>query len=165
MLKLTGAVLLILAGTLAGYAESRKLSLRVKKLESFLRFLEAAQTEIRFSGMPVQRILREHNMGLQFLACCAERCGGGQNFCSAWNASVADRAGTEGFFAADRELLVGFGGGFGATDTEGQLSHCALYSTLVQSNLEAAKEEKNRKSRLYQTLGVFAGLAATLLFC
>lgn len=164
MLKLTGAVLLILAGTLAGYAESHKLALRVEKLESFLRFLEAAQTEIRYSGLSVERILRKHGMGLRFLVDCAGRCESGKAFGTAWREAV-NRADREGFAAADRELLLGFGDGFGATDTDGQLSHCALYSSLTESSLRAAKEERKRKSRLYQALGVFAGLAATLFFC
>ena len=163
MLKLIGAVLLVLAGTLAGYAESRRLSLRVRKLELFLRFLEAAQTEIRFSGMPVERILGQHPMGLAFLTECSEKCAAGENFTAAWSESVGGRAAGEGFLPADRELLLGFGRGFGASDTDGQLSHCSLYSTLVQSNLDTAREERGRKAKLYQMLGVFAGLAVSLI--
>ncbi len=38
------------AGALAGYSESLRLKLRVARLEEFLRFLQAAETEIRFAG-------------------------------------------------------------------------------------------------------------------
>ncbi len=36
------------AGALAGYSESLRLKLRVARLEEFLRFLQVAETEVRF---------------------------------------------------------------------------------------------------------------------
>jgi stage III sporulation protein AB len=165
LLKLAGAVLLIFAGILAGYMESHKLSVRVEKLEKFLRFLTSAKTEIRYSSMPVESIVQKYGEGLSFLADCAKRNSGGQGWPSAWNESVASRAAGEGFSKKDLDLLYGFGGGFGATDTEGQLSHISLYLGLTAEALKSAKEEREKKSRLYQMLGTFAGIASALLLC
>lgn len=157
--------MLIAAGTLAGFTESRRLSLRVQKLEIFLRFLNAAKTEVRYSAAPVAQILQLHGGELGFLKACAEDCGRGSHFGEAWRSSVSDRAPKDGFTQPDRELLLSFGEGFGASDTEGQLSHLQLYSDLFAANLKSAKEDRDRKSKLYQMLGIFAGLASALLLC
>ncbi len=156
---------LILAGTLMGYTESHKLTRRVDRLEAFLRFISAAQTEIRYSGTPIRQIIRLHGEELTFLTACLRDCAVGVKFSDAWRRSVEREAKAEGFSPSDRKLLLAFGGEFGGSDTEGQLSLCSLYLTLFQGNLKTAKEEKNKKSRLYLTLGIFGGLAASLLLC
>lgn len=145
--------------------ESRRLSLRVEKLERFLRFLNAAATEIRYSAMPVEKILRKHGSGLDFLAQCAQACSGGMDCSAQWRRAVDEKARSEGFAKGDMDLLRGFGEGFGTTDTDGQISHFRLYADLTASRLENAKEERGRKSKLYLMLGIFAGVTAALLLC
>ena len=145
--------------------ESRKLSVRVEKLEAFLRFLSAAKTEVRYSAVPVQQILQRHGEGLSFLRDCTADCAGGEGFAEAWRRAVGSRAGAEGFSARDGELLLLFGDGFGASDTDGQISHLELYSGLFGEALDRAREDRDRKSKLYLTLGIFAGLSAALLLC
>lgn len=148
-----------------GYTESHKLASRVDCLEAFLRFLSAAETEIRYSGTPIRQIIRLHGEELSFLRACLQKCDRGVNFSGAWRRSVEQEAKAEGFSLPDRKLLASFGKEFGASDTQGQLSLCELYLTLFQGNLKTAKEERNKKSRLYLTLGIFGGLAASLLLC
>lgn len=144
--------------------ESHKLTVRVEKLEAFLRFLSAAKTEIRYSSMPVESIIRRHGEGISFFSYLKD-VGIGGDWVSAWNEAVAKRALDEGFFHRDVELLKGFGAGFGASDTDGQLSHFSLYANLTAAALNDAKEERNRKAKLYQMLGIFAGMAAAILLC
>lgn len=144
--------------------ESHKLTVRVEKLEAFLRFLSAARTEIRFSSMPVESIIRTHSEGISFFS-YIKAGSSGHDWVSAWNEAVAKRAINEGFFRKDLELLKGFGAGFGSSDTDGQLSHFSLYENLTSSALNAAKEEQNRKSKLYLMLGIFGGMAAAILLC
>ena len=139
--------------------------MRVEQLEAFLRFLSAAQTEIRFAALPVEQIVQRHGGEMEFLKICGESCKSGGSFLSAWNNGVRSGTKGRGLIAGDIGLLQGFGEGFGASDTEGQLSHCTLYSELISESLKNAREEKKRKSKLYQTLGVFSGMTAALLLC
>lgn len=145
--------------------ESHKLALRVERLEAFLRFLSAAQTEIRYSASPVEQIVRKHGGDFDFLSACADYCSSGETFTGAWTKAVKTTAVNEGFIEKDLTLLQGFGAEFGASDTDGQISHCRLYSDLVTANLKTAKEEQSRKSKLYLMLGIFAGISASLLLC
>ena len=152
---------LIAAGTMAGYMESHRLTLRVEQLEKFLKFLSAAQTEIRFSALPVDQIVKRHGNGLPFLKACGACFENGMDFFTVWQDGV-DRSGMSD---KDKDLLNGFGRGFGTSDTEGQISHCSLYYELTSLSLKEAKEEKDRKSKLYQMFGIFSGMAAALLLC
>ena len=145
--------------------ESHRLAVRVEQLETFLRFVSAAQTEIRFSALPVEQIVQKHGDDLEFLKLCGENCKNGYGFMDAWKAGVNAGAKENGFNKKDIALLQDFGSEFGASDTDGQLSHCALYYELVSDRLKNAREEKARKSKLYQMLGVFSGMAAALLLC
>ena len=138
---------------------------RVERLSAFVRFLSAAQTEIRFSALPVEQIVRRHSGELPFLERCARLCGEGTDFGNAWTEAVNCEALKEGFLKKDAELLKNFGSGFGASDTEGQLSHCGLYSSLFESSLKVAKEDEEKKSKLYLVLGICCGAAAALMFC
>lgn len=156
-------MLLIGAGLLAGYMESHKLTLRVEKLELFVRFLSSARAEIRYSSMPVESILQAHGEGISFFSRLRDVSVGSWN--SAWREAVAKHAKNEGFAPKDLEMLEGFGAGFGASDTDGQLAHFGLYETLATSALKEAREERDRKSKLYLMLGIFGGMAAAILLC
>lgn len=145
--------------------ESHKLALRADRLGAFVRFLAAAQTEIRFSALPVEQIVRRHGGELPFLTQCAQRCADGADFESAWENAVDGDALREGFRKKDAALLKSFGSGFGTSDTEGQLAHCGLYRALFESCLKSAEEDRARKSRLYLMLGVCSGTAAALMLC
>ena len=70
-----------------------------------------------------------------------------------------------GLTEEDQTLLRDFGSGFGASDVEGQLSHCRLYAELFQDRLERARQEKARKGKLYLMLGSFSGIAVALFLC
>ena len=77
----------------------------------------------------------------------------------------AHRAKGTGLTEEDQTLLRDFGSGFGASDVEGQLSHCRLYAELFQDRLERARQEKARKGKLYLMLGSFSGIAVALFLC
>ena len=143
--------------------ESHKLALRVEKLGRFLQFITAAAAEVQYSAAPVEQIIIKHRSGLNFLSACTQYCKNGRTYNEAWESAVKEKAKNEGFSSKDMELLLGFGAGFGASDTGGQVSHCRLYAELTAENLKTAKEEQARKSRLYQMLGIFAGVSLSLL--
>lgn len=137
----------------------------MEKLEAFLCFLSAAKAEIRYSSIPVWSVVRKHGQGLSFLELCAEKSLSGNGWQEAWESAVLEKAKDEGFSKSDLDLLRGFGAGFGTSDTEGQLAHFSLYAGLAEEALEGAKQDRNRKSRLYLMLGSFGGILTALLLC
>ncbi len=137
----------------------------MERLEAFLRFLTASKTEIRYSATPVAALARKYGEDLPFLKRCAEKCEAGENWDEAWKSAVMESAERDGFPRDDEDLFLNFGAGFGTSDTEGQISHFSLYLELGKAELESAKEERGRKSKLYRMLGVSGGVAAAILLC
>ena len=121
LLRWIGILLMIGAGALAGYSESLRLKLRVARLEGFLRFLQAAETEIRFSGEPIGRILEKHGDSFAFLKECRMYMEEGEPFEAAWERSMK-KAAASGFSGEDVLRLREFGSGWGVTDTQGQIA-------------------------------------------
>lgn len=136
----------------------------MEKLEAFLRFLTSAQTEIRYSAMPVEAILQAHGGEISFLSGLRGSAAGG-SWGKSWEDAVSRHAREEGFSQKDVAMLKSFGSGFGASDTAGQIAHFGLYETLTASALDEARQERDRKSKLYLMLGVFGGMAAAILLC
>ncbi len=110
-------------------------------------------------------LAQRHGEELPFLLLCAEKCAAGADWGLAWKSAVLEDAAREGFSKKDVSLLLNFGAGFGTSDTQGQLSHFSLYSELAAQALKSAKEERDRKSKLYRMLGVSGGVAAAILLC
>ena len=108
--------MLIAAGTIAGYVQSHRLSQRVAQLEEMLRFLNAAQTEIRYSAASVVEILQRHGSSLACLQQCLAYCRAGEDFHIAWEEGVRIGAKGTGLTEEDQTLLRDFGSGFGASD-------------------------------------------------
>lgn len=148
---------------LAGYMESRKLGARVRELEAFYSFLCLTREEIRYSRLPVERIIEKHGKGQKFLALCTEYCHKGESFPQAWKHGMDDGLLNTGMNRQDIEYIRDFGFGFGASDTEGQLAHCQMYIGFISNALIHAREEKDKKAKLYFMLGLFGGIAAALL--
>lgn len=148
---------------LAGYMESRKLGTRVRELEAFYSFLCLTREEIRYSRLPVERIIEKHGKNQKFLSLCTEYCHKGESFPQAWKHGMDEGLLTTGMSQEDIAYIRDFGLGFGASDTEGQLAHCQMYIGFISNALTHAREEKDKKAKLYFMLGLFGGIAAALL--
>lgn len=153
---------MVAAGTFAGLQASLKLGRRERNLELFSRFVQNAETEIVFSGLPVADVVERHGGELSFLRRCTQLCGKGMDFTRAWEQAVREDT---GFSGEDASLLLEFGKGFGATDVQGQAAHCRLTMELTDQRLKDAREERRQKARLYRMLGVLGGLGTALFFC
>ena len=159
MLKVLGAVCLIFAGAAAGCLQSRKLREHRDRLQAFLKFLNEVKTEIAYAGVPVEEILERHGKNIDFLLPYFQARQNGEDFLQAWGKA----AGSDLLLPQERTLLRNFGEGFGATDMQGQLSHCALYEELTHKELDTAEEIYKRKGKLYRMLGVCVGAIRALV--
>ena len=138
---------------------ARRLSRRVEELEAFRGFLSAVGTEIRFAALPVEMLVRRHRSLSPWLAACDEKLSAGEPFPLAWQEAVALCPVPDG----DKAFFREFGEGLGTSDVEGQMAHCRLCETRLEELLAAARDDKLKKSKLYLTLGICAGLAAGLV--
>ena len=79
----------------------------------------------------------------------------------AWNKSI-EKSNTY-LNKEDIENIKSFGKMLGKTDKEGQVSHLELTKTFIEIQIEKARKEEEKNSKLYKTLGVLCGLALVII--
>lgn len=112
-----------------------------------------------YAGVPVEELLERHGRGLVLLQPYFQARQDGADFLTAWS-----RTAENGLLSGqERVLLQGFGEGFGATDLQGQLSHCSLYQELTRKELDTAEKQYSEKGKLYRMLGICIGAMVALV--
>lgn len=86
-----------------------------------------------------------------------------EGFVKAWQDAAESSANAYGLRKPEKELISKFGKELGTTDVRGQISLCELNQKLVGTVLEVAKEEKEKKSKLYLMLGASAGISIAII--
>lgn len=161
-----GYLLVIVAGAGAGYLQARRLSLRVRFLEQYLKWVSQMETEIRYGSEDIFRLLgrrrRELSL-LSFLTQCTDQMKEGIPFPQAWKEAIRGISREYGLKPDDLEAVEAFGNGLGTSDVDGQTAHCQMHQKLLQSRLKGAQEEKQRKGKLYFMLGLCLGVSVALL--
>lgn len=161
-----GCLLVIAAGAGAGYLQARKLSMRVRFLEQYLKWVSQMETEIRYGTDGISRLLDRHKKelpALSFLSQCVKRMEEGAPFPEAWRKAIQGISKEYGLKPDDLEAVQAFGNGLGASDVDGQTAHCRMHQKLLQSRLKGAQEEKQKKGKLYFMLGLCLGVSVALL--
>ena len=80
-----------------------------------------------------------------------------------WQEKISSLPNTLALNKSDKELLSEFGNELGKTDIDGQLKHIEFYKNLFDNQLLAAEEDIISKSKLYKTIGLFAGISTALM--
>ena len=161
MLKVIGSVLIISASFLIGNSKSRNLYKRRDFLKSFIVFLNSLSTNLRYETMDifttVSLCARDEN--LSYISIKENK----QPFDQQWHQQILSLPSSLSLKKSDTELLKEFGNELGKTDIDGQLKHIELYKNLFQKELMSAEEDILNKSKLYKTMGLFAGISTTLM--
>lgn len=149
-----------------GFVISHKLSVRVRFLQQYLQFISYIETEIRYAQRVLSEILGTYENETEFksfLTIIKENLKSDISFFEAWSDAVHKIPNSYGLLKQDKELICEFGKELGATDVNGQMALCDLNKSLVNSILNAAKEEKIKKSKLYFMLGSSFGVCIALI--
>lgn len=156
--KLSGACLVLLCCTLSGFYFSLRLRTRLNFLYSVTEFLTRLQTNIRYFGddvfmliqisapMALAPYFKESNLPFNIY----------------WQKAAEELSKSFNLTREDYKSLVEFGRLLGTTDVEGQLSHIEIYKALFSAERDSFEKDCKIKSRLYKTLGFFAGAVLVL---
>ena len=149
-----------------GFVISRKLSMRLRFLQQYLQFVSYIETEIRYSQRILSEIINEYKNESEFqffLTEIKENLKSRASFSKAWTDSVHKIPNSYGLLRQEKELISEFGQELGSTDIDGQIALCNLNRSLINSILDAAKEEKTKKSKLYFMLGTSFGICIAVI--
>ena len=81
----------------------------------------------------------------------------------AWKKAIEESQDKLSFNKEDFTAIETLGRMLGNTDVEGQVSQIELTEKLIEDQIENAKIEKQKNTKLYKTLGVTVGLTAVIL--
>lgn len=162
-MKLSGGLLLVVCGTLAGLYCSQKLKGRLAFYEQYIRFLTQISSAIGYTAANV-RTLFEGVQGLPLIDPLLKGTEAGldrgEDFPTAWKKAVSRWVSDKN----DRKLLYYFGATFGTDNCAGELAKLSLHRESAVSRQAELREEYHTKRRLYRVVGMFCGtLTAVLL--
>ena len=165
ILKYILIFLVFLISFLIGNIISKKYILRVAELKDFKNALNIIESKIKFTYEPLAEIfmqtskLLSKNISEIFIK--ANNNMKTLNAEEAWNKSL--ESSSTNLYKEDIENIRNFGKMLGKTDKEGQVSQLELTKTFIEMQIEKAKLEEERNSKMYKTLGTIVGLAFVII--
>lgn len=163
VLKITGAILLVSASFTIGCVFSKKLYSRRDFLKSLIVFISNLSTQLRYNSSDIFTIitLSAQISELEFFDFTDNELA--QPFYEQWKEKIQLLPKSLSLNRSDIDLLTEFGLELGKTDIDGQLKHIELYNTIFEKQLNDAENAIIQKSKLYKTMGFFAGTAVALM--
>jgi len=156
-------VFLACAGT--GAMLSRAMTLRARELELCLQMIASLRAQLQFSRPPVERMLSGlcgQSQHPAFLPRCLADMRAGKAFPVAWAQAVEEQP--AGLREGDRRHLLALGELLGASDAAGQREALQLQETLLATQLEQARTQRDTRGKAFFMLGILAGLTVMILF-
>ncbi len=161
-MKLTGALLLLLAAAGIGCRAAADLRNRVQYLRLLRQLLTAICTELRGNLPLIPDLL--HTLAanpayrsLHFLRCAAADAA---QFPDCWQRALADDPAPD---ADTRRILETVGQTLGSTTLSGQLDTLHLCDERLQHLLHDAEQSAAQKGQLYRSLGILSGIFLVIL--
>lgn len=169
MLKLFGAVLVVLSCALIGMLQARRMSDRPMQIRRFVRILGQLETEISYGFTPLPDALGR--IGKQsaepFASLFAEIAGRLAKEEAAvldiWKHTMVRRWGQTAMRGSEKEVIVQLGFTLGTTDREDQVKHLRLAAKQLETIEAEAEEEKRKYEKMWRSLGLLGGLLIALI--
>lgn len=168
MFKLIGFLMITVSGTFSGYSISKQLSERVKFMEEYMEFISSVETDIRYICTPISEIVKKYSaLGEDqfylFLRQCTEYISNGISFPKSWTKCLEIYKGKIKLSEDEYRIINNFGIGLGTSDIDGQIAHCTYHKQTVKPYIEAERENKKSKSKMYCIIGMCVGTILGLI--
>lgn len=167
MLKLTGAILLILGASLLGLSLAGRLTERTRALRAMIGALDLVERELTFHLASMPELLQRVATSAAYPAdCFFRRCLteldhlGEQSLEEIWIKALPELGQLDENAAA---VLREVGGVLGKYDWENQRACLTAARVRLEECFHQAREEQRRMGRVYGTLGVTAGVFFAIL--
>ncbi|WP_421379525.1 stage III sporulation protein SpoIIIAB [Bacillus salacetis] len=169
MIKIIGAVFIILSTSWAGFEASRYLSERPRQLRILKSALQSLEAEIMYGHTPLHEAARKLSKQLQrpvawFFEVFAKKITTEETTVSeAWEASLKEVWKMTAFKTREYEILTQFGESLGKHDRLTQQKHILLTLTHLEREETEALEKQKRYEKMTKSLGFLSGLLLIIL--
>ena len=161
MMRLMGAVLVAFGAAWLGLTAAEELGRKVRRLEQLSIGLELLERELWERGSPLPQVLEELSLrtgepASTLFAQCAAACGrlDREPFPDAWRRLVTE---LEGLTPEGRAALLPLGEVLGRFEESGLRSALARAGAELTREAELAREDGEKRGRMYQVLGLTCG--------
>lgn len=144
---------------------SQKYVERLKELKDFKNALNLIENKINFTYEPLQIVFEDiskmvcTNVSNIFVQ--AKENMKTQNAEEAWNNALKTKY--TNLLSEDIDSIKNFGKMLGKTDKEGQISCLKVTKSFLDIQIEKAKEEENKNSKIFKKLGTIIGLVFVII--
>jgi len=170
MIKLVGALLVLLAGTLIGFLEAARYASRPRQIRQMIHALQRLETEIGYGQTPLPEALARLSGGLYapldgLLAEAAERlrAPGGKMVSQIWEEVWSGGWDRTDMKAPERETILRLGSTLGSSERADQLKHIRLAIQQLQAEEAAAREEQMRFEKMCRSLGALGAALVVIV--
>ncbi len=170
-LQIAGAGAVIAASTVWGRRIASEYSQRPRDLRELTSLLRTLRTDIAYHRLPLadafSRVSSQGKEGRAlaglFEAAAAMLRQPGVTAQTAWTVALREHVPHTALRAQDREILTTLGHSLGTVGATEQIAHLDAALSLLTDREREAVDERARYERVYQTLGVLAGLLIVIM--
>lgn len=170
MLKLVGAVLVLGAGTMAGFYQAQQFATRPRQLREIILALQRLETEISYGLTPLpdalERIstsLREPLKSLFQTAALYMRPDYGLSAQDSIRKALGEYWKRTSMRSAEREVLEQLSSVLGTSDRQDQIKHIELAALQLQHEETAARDDQVKYEKMSKSLGLLIGALIVIL--
>lgn len=172
MLKIIGGILIIASCTGAGFAHAMGIEARYKELWGLKQSVSRMKSDIQYSHICLREIFINIGKisgeeGKEFWDALINEISGkeSKNFYLIWEKNVRKYMGNGYLNDNDLNEFIKLGETLGGTDRKQQISILELYLSRVEQSISLLDEEKNKRKKTAQSLGVVLGLFVVIILC
>lgn len=170
MLKLLGAVLILFAATMLGFAKASLYARRPRQIRQLIQALQRLETEMVFGFTPLPEALcriaaqLDPPLGTMFRQAAEPLMyASGKTAGESWREAVDSCWKETAMSSNEREIFSQIGFTLGVSDREDQMKHLRLAVHMLQAEEQTAWDEQKRYEKMWKSLGVLAGAFVVIL--
>ncbi|MBM6617329.1 stage III sporulation protein SpoIIIAB [Bacillus suaedaesalsae] len=169
MMKLLGAIIILIVTTWTGFEAAKHLSERPRQIRQLKVALQSLEAEIMYGHLPLfdacMNISKQMKKPLSwFFEDFAKRLKNGeQSVREAWNESLEDVKRFTAFKQGEIEVLQQFGETLGQHDRISQQKHILLTLTHLEREELDAQDKQTKYEKMIKSLGFLSGLLLIVL--
>jgi stage III sporulation protein AB len=169
MLKLLGAVFILFAATMFGFAQASQYARRPRQIRQLIQALQRLETEMVYGYTPLSEALGRiagqmpDPLAALFRDAASRMERAGSSARQSWQDAVRAHWPSTAMRGNEQQILCQLGFTLGITDREDQVKHLRMAASLLQAEETTAWDEQKRYEKMWRSLGVLAGAFIVIL--
>jgi stage III sporulation protein AB len=170
VVKLVGAICIILCASWIGFAIARRYRDRPRQLMEFVTALKMLETDISYLSLPLPTALRRISERVSqpvstiFLRTAEGlECGDGRPVFDHWRTALRESRHAISLTKSDLHILQQFGHTLGVSDRKDQIQHIHGVCNLLQISEQQARSEQEQQEKMWRYIGVLSGIVLVIL--